>query len=114
MKKYYKNMLNNYEVNDTSGLKTLQQIRNEFNDQNLEDITIQRESEIEAAKQQSIINKQAIEANEAAKQQAIVDNLPTWQQISDAIDNADNLIKLRTIVKKIARITYWLAKNKPD
>ena len=48
----------------------------------------------------------------ALKAQEIEDNLPTWQQISDAIDNATTVAALKVIVKKMARILYWLAKNK--
>jgi F0F1-type ATP synthase epsilon subunit len=48
---------------------------------------------------------------QAAKAQALIDNLPSWQAVSDAIDAADTVPKLRAIVKKIARVTYWIAKN---
>jgi hypothetical protein len=46
-----------------------------------------------------------------AKNQSIADNLPSWQNVSDAIDAANTLAKLQAIVKKLARVTYWLAKN---
>lgn len=48
---------------------------------------------------------------EAAKQTDITTNLPTWAQVATAIDNATTLTALRTIVKKLARVVYWLAKN---
>lgn len=49
-----------------------------------------------------------------AKEQAFVNNLPSWQAVSDAIDAADTLAKLRAIVKKMARVLYWLARNRED
>jgi hypothetical protein len=56
----------------------------------------------------------AEEARIVAKQQALIDNLPSWQQVSDAIDSATTIAALKVIVKKIARVVYWLAKNKED
>ena len=58
--------------------------------------------------------QQAAAAVEAAKAQAIVDNLPSWAAIEAAINAADTIPKLRAIVLKIARVEYWLAKNKAD
>lgn len=48
---------------------------------------------------------------EAAKQQAFIDNLPTWQQVSDAIDGVNTIAGLKVVVKKLARVVYWLARN---
>ena len=45
------------------------------------------------------------------KQQAIIDNLPSWQAVSNAIDAATTIAKLQAIIKKMARVEYWLAKN---
>ena len=50
----------------------------------------------------------------AAKAQAIVDNRPSWQAISDAIDSATTIAQLKAIVKKGLRVTYWLAKDKAE
>lgn len=50
-------------------------------------------------------------AAEQAKKQAIVDNFPSWNSVSTAIDAADNIVKLRAIVKKLARVVYWDVKN---
>lgn len=50
----------------------------------------------------------------AAKAQAIIDNLPTWQAISDAIDAATTIAAIKIIIKKLARVVYWLAKNQAD
>lgn len=45
------------------------------------------------------------------KKQAVIDNLPSWSVVSNAIDAADTLAKLKVIVKKMARVQYWLAKG---
>jgi len=47
----------------------------------------------------------------AQRKQAVIDNLPTWLAVSNAIDAADTVIKLRAIVKKMARVQYWLARG---
>lgn len=44
----------------------------------------------------------------------IGDNLPNWNQVSASIDNATSVAGLKIIVKKLARVVYWLAKNKKD
>lgn len=61
-----------------------------------------------------IAAEQAEAARVAAKTQAIIDNLPSWAQVSDAIDNAFPNIAQRTVIKKLARIVYWLAKDKAE
>lgn len=50
-------------------------------------------------------------ATNAAKAQAIIDNLPSWKQVSGTIDAATTLAELKLIVKKLARVQYWLAKG---
>jgi hypothetical protein len=56
-----------------------------------------------------------IEADRAAaKEQAIVDNIPSWSAVETAINAADTVAKLRGIVLKIARVLYWDVKNKAD
>jgi len=49
-----------------------------------------------------------------AKAQSIVDNLPSWQAVSDAIDAAATLAACKIILKKLARVVCWIAKNKAD
>ena len=51
---------------------------------------------------------------EAQKAQDIIDNLPSWAQIATAVDNIANLADAKIFLKKLAHITYWLAKNKKD
>ena len=46
-----------------------------------------------------------------AKEQAFADNLPSWQVISDAIDGATTIAQLKVIIKKMARVLYWIARN---
>lgn len=48
------------------------------------------------------------------KLQEIAENLPTWQQVANAIDGVTTIAGLRVVVKKIARIVYLLAKNSAD
>ena len=62
----------------------------------------------------NVQTQQAAAAVEAAKIQAIVDNLPSWAAIEAAINAADTVPKLRAIVLKIARVLYWDVKNKAD
>jgi len=50
-------------------------------------------------------------ALEAEKAQAIIDSLPSWQAVSDAIDAAFTNVGQRKIIKKMARVLYWLAKG---
>ena len=56
----------------------------------------------------------AAEAAQAQKAADIVDSLPTWQQVSNAIDEVSTIAGLKVVVKKLARVVYWLAKNKVD
>jgi hypothetical protein len=112
--KYYKDTILNKEIQDLSGIKTLEQLKKEFNSNNIEDITAQKEAELALNLANDQIGKQRLLDVQALRDKDIIDNLPSWQQVSDIIDSADSLVKLRAIVKKIARITYWLAKNKAD
>jgi hypothetical protein len=56
----------------------------------------------------------AEEARIAAKAQALIGNLPSWAAVSNAIDAADTLPKLRAIVKKLARVLYWQVHDKEE
>jgi len=55
--------------------------------------------------------RQAAALVAAAKAQSITDNPPSWQAVSDAIDAATTLAACKVIIKKLARVVYWLAKN---
>ena len=39
-------------------------------------------------------------------------NLPSWDTVSTYINNIDSIPKARAAILKIARVVYWLAKNK--
>lgn len=38
-------------------------------------------------------------------------NLPTWTQVSTAVDNISNLAEAKVFIKKLSRVVYLLAKN---
>lgn len=48
---------------------------------------------------------------ETAKLQAITDNLPSWTEVEAAIDGVTTIAGLKVVVKRLARVVYWLAKN---
>ena len=63
----------------------------------------------------TIANKQKEQSEQAriaAKAEAILTNLPTWAQVSTAVDNISSLAEAKVFIKKLARIVYWLAKDK--
>ena len=55
--------------------------------------------------------RQAEIARQAAKVQAILDNLPSWAQVEATINNAFPDLAQRNVVKKLARVVYWDVKN---
>jgi len=61
-----------------------------------------------------IAAREAEESRIAAKAQAFIDNLPSWSEISAAIDGVSTIAGLKVVVKKLARVVYWLAKDKAD
>lgn len=54
----------------------------------------------------------ATEESLAKRAADIEDSIPSWQQVSDAIDSATTIAACKVILKKLARVVYWLAKNK--
>jgi hypothetical protein len=56
----------------------------------------------------------AIEATENQKNQDFITNLPSWVQVSTAVDNIANLADAKVFIKKLTRVVYWLAKNTSD
>jgi len=58
--------------------------------------------------------KAAQEAAQAAKAQAFLDNLPSWAIVEAAVDNIGSLADAKVFLKKLARVTYWLARDKSD
>lgn len=55
-----------------------------------------------------------IKAAKELKAKAIVDNLPSWAAVKTAIEGATTIAALRVIVLKLARVVYWLARDKAD
>ena len=58
--------------------------------------------------------RQAEIARQAAKAQAIIDNLPSWAQVDTAIDNIANLADAKAFIKKLSRVVYLDVKNSVD
>jgi len=55
---------------------------------------------------EQIAEQSAKETAQLAKAQEIIDNLPDWQQVSNAIDSATTIAALKVITKKLARVVY--------
>lgn len=51
------------------------------------------------------------EAQVQARFNDIASNLPSWAEVSTAIDDVTTLAGAKVILKKLARVTYWLAKD---
>jgi hypothetical protein len=82
-------------------------------------ILIQGDQVVEDPNKASILAAEAAAAQAetariAAKAQAVLDNLPSWQEIDDAITAATTIAGLKVIIRKMARVLYWLAKDKAD
>lgn len=63
---------------------------------------------------EQVLSREKKEADVLQKGKDINDNLPTWSGVSMAIDNATTITELKIIIKKMARVVYWLAKNDLD
>jgi len=50
----------------------------------------------------------------AAKAQAFIDNLPSWDIVSTAIENIGSLSDAKAFLLKLARVVYWLVKDRED
>lgn len=53
-------------------------------------------------------------AREDYKRQQIEERLPSWAVVSDAVDAAFSNTAQRTLIKRLCRVVYWLAKNRAD
>ena len=62
----------------------------------------------------TIAAKAAREALQAAKQQALVDGLPSWSQVDTTINNIANLADAKAFIKKLSRVVYLDVKNSVD
>lgn len=53
-------------------------------------------------------------AREDYKRKQIEERLPSWASVSDAVDAAFSNTAQRTLIKRLCRVVYWLAKNRED
>lgn len=67
--------------------------------------------ELEALKQRIIAETAA---KEVYKRQQIEERMPSWVAVSDAVDAAFTNTAQRTLIKRLCRVVYWLAKNRED
>jgi len=51
------------------------------------------------------------EARIAAKIQAMVDNLPSWAIVDQAVTDISDLPSAKAFIRKLARVVYWLARD---
>jgi hypothetical protein len=58
---------------------------------------------LEANTQRALLRKSDLDAN-----------LPTWSQVSAAVDNISNLAEAKAFLKKLSRVVYWLARDSGD
>lgn len=64
-----------------------------------------------AAAEAAAIAQAALDAKIAAKVADFEANLPTWAQVETAVKAAFPDVKQQTIMLKICRVVYWLAKD---
>jgi len=60
---------------------------------------------------EQVAAEEAAAAAKIAKAQAFIDNLPRWALVETTINNIGNLADAKAFLLKLARVTYWLAKN---
>lgn len=53
-------------------------------------------------------------AKEDYRRQQIEERLPSWAVVSDAVNAAFSNTAQRTLIKRLCRVVYWLAKNRED
>jgi hypothetical protein len=64
---------------------------------------------------EEVVAAQLVEVNIAqAKEQAIIENLPTWSQVDAAITAISSLAEAKAFMKKLARVVYWDVKNSQE
>lgn len=56
----------------------------------------------------------ARDAAAAQKLQDIANNLPSWTEIEAAIEAVTSIAGLKVMVKRLARVVYWLARDRAD
>ena len=63
---------------------------------------------------EELATKAARQAIIDAKAQALLDNIPSWAQVDAAVTNIANLADAKAFIRKLARVVYWLAKDRED
>ena len=63
-----------------------------------------------AAKQ----TQQAKALEQEKKIQAILDNLPSWAAVQSSVQGISNLAEAKSVILKLSRIVYWLAKDQEN
>jgi hypothetical protein len=53
-------------------------------------------------------------ARQEAREQAMIDNLPSWTEVDAAITAISDLASAKAFIRKHAFVTYWLAKGKAE
>lgn len=69
---------------------------------------------LEAVDQPTVDAYLAKEALQDLRTKELVENLPNWLRVSNAVDNISSLAGAKAFLKKLARVVYWLAKNTAD
>ena len=57
----------------------------------------------------AVIDAEAV--RKVAKAQALIDNLPSWAQVDNEIDNISSLAEAKAFIRKLTRVVYWIAKG---
>ena len=50
----------------------------------------------------------------AEKEQAVSDNLPSWEQVETDVDNIGSLADAKAFLKKLSRVVYLVVKQRVD
>ena len=97
--------LGTLEANAITSGYSAGEVEEAYTDLGIQEAMLAHESTADTA------TREAREARVAQRAQDVSDSLPSWQQVSDAIDGAFPAGAQRTVVKRLARVVYWLAKN---
>ncbi len=77
-------------------------------------VSAQEEADILAEWSTNQAEQAADQAIIDQKIQDFIDSLPSWSAVSTSIDNIGSMADAQVILKKMARVIYWLAKNQPN
>lgn len=97
--------LGTLEANAVMSGYSAEEVEETYTDLSVQEAMVAHESASDATA------RVAREADAAQRIQDLVTSLPSWQKVSDAIDGAFADSQQRAVIKKLARVVYWLAKN---